>query len=87
MRLKKEKGRSHQVRIRRTFTDEFKRQIAEAVIMNSGLNPAIFKKDGLSNRKIARWLPLVDTFRTFYFEEICILRDKIMTIKENFYLA
>jgi len=30
------------------------------------------------------WLPLVDTFRTFYFNEFTDLKDELETIKTNF---
>jgi hypothetical protein len=30
------------------------------------------------------WLPLVDTFRTFYFNEFIGLKDKLEIIKSNF---
>jgi len=55
MRLTKEKGRSHQVRIRRTFTDEFKRQIAEAVISGQAAQLELSRKYGISPVIISRW--------------------------------
>ena len=30
------------------------------------------------------WLPLVDMFRTFYFDEITDLKDELETLKANF---
>ncbi len=30
------------------------------------------------------WLPLVDTFRTFYFSEITNIKDKLEVIKGSF---
>ena len=30
------------------------------------------------------WLPLVDTFRTFYFSEITNIKDKLEVIKDSF---
>jgi len=32
----------------------------------------------------ANWLPLVDIFRTFYFDEFIGLKDKLEIIKSNF---
>ena len=33
------------------------------------------------------WLPLVDTFRTFYFNESTDLEDELEKIKTNFIFA
>lgn len=30
------------------------------------------------------WLPLVDMFRTFYFDEMADIKDEFETIKANF---
>ena len=37
------------------------------------------------NRSV--WLPLVDTFRTFYFSGFTDLKEELETIKTNFILA
>ena len=34
-----------------------------------------------------RWLPLVDMFRTFYFNEFTNLKEDLETIKTSFILA
>ena len=33
------------------------------------------------------WLPLVDTFRTFYFDELIDFKDKLEIIKNEFIFA
>jgi len=33
------------------------------------------------------WLPLVDTFRTFYFNEFTDIREDLEAIKTNFIFA
>jgi len=40
--------------------------------------------DKLSDKE---WLPLVDIFRTFYFNEFTDLKDELETIKINFIFA
>ncbi|GAG74260.1 unnamed protein product [marine sediment metagenome] len=38
----------------------------------------------LNANKCSDWLPLVDMFRTFYFDEFIGLKDKLEIIKSNF---
>ena len=38
----------------------------------------------IKRRKYLNWLPLVDIFRTFYFDETIDLKDKLEMIKSNF---
>jgi len=38
----------------------------------------------LNANKCSDWLPLVDTFRTFYFNETIDLKDKLEILKTNF---
>ncbi|MQY74247.1 MAG: transposase [Clostridia bacterium] len=47
--------RPHQMRIRRTFTDDFKRQIAEAIISSQAVQLKLSRKYGISPVIILRW--------------------------------
>ena len=56
MRLeKKEVKVSHQMRIRRTFSDDFKRQTAEVIISGQVSQLEISRKYGISPVIISRW--------------------------------
>ena len=56
MRLdKKEKERSHQMKIRRTFSQEFKKETAEAVITGKAVPLELSRKYGISPVIISRW--------------------------------
>jgi transposase len=56
MRLdKKEKERSHQMRIRRTFSQEFKKETAEAVISGKAVPLELPRKYSIAPVLISRW--------------------------------
>jgi transposase-like protein len=54
MRLKR-KRRSHQMRVRRTFTNEFKREVVELVASGKASQLEISRKYSISPVVISRW--------------------------------
>ena len=50
-------------------------------VLNTSKNDLFASEDSLGD---SDWLPLVDTFRTFYFEEITNIKDKLDIMKGSF---